>query len=448
MPKPFSSFADVYSYIVRFTNYETMTDFRYTRDVLNLAPVRECLALLGNPDKKLKIIHIAGTKGKGSVAIMVASILRKAGYKMGLFTQPHLIRLNERISVNGNSISDDQFTEMMNFLYPHIEKLRKEGSALTFFDITTVLALAFFAREGVNFAVLEVGLGGRLDSTNVVCPVITAITSIGFEHTKQLGDTLGQIATEKAGIIKERIPVIVGAEDPEALASIKAVAESKSAPLFQIGEAFQLIPGRSEPTFMVETWRRSYDELLIPLLGSHQRKNAAIAVAIIEALNEKGVSNVSEDRIREGLAKVRVPARIEVISDRPMIILDGAHNPSSLAALRAVLESLPKRRVILLFGIQRDKDIRGCLEVILPLADAAIFTSTGNPRSTTPEELAKAARELGFSNVVTESNIEKAFTKVLSVTGEDDLLCITGSFYLAGEIASLREAKPAICSFL
>ncbi|MFQ5796926.1 MAG: bifunctional folylpolyglutamate synthase/dihydrofolate synthase [Candidatus Bipolaricaulia bacterium] len=444
--RPFHSFADAYRYIVQFTNYERMTDLHYTRDAFDLERVREILSALGNPEEQLKIIHIAGTKGKGSVAHMTASILREAGYRVGLFTKPHLIRLNERISIDGNDISDGVFTEMMNDLYPHMERLRLGGNPLTFFDIITVLALTTFARSKVDFTVLEVGLGGRLDSTNVVSPVVTAITSISYDHTELLGDTLSEIATEKAGIIKTGVPMIVGTEDPETTAVIRAVAESKEAPLFQIGEVFRVISHGDDSNFTVETWQMDYRNLSTSLLGVHQHNNAAVAVAIIEVLSMTQSARISEDQIADGLANVNAPGRIEVILKTPMIILDVAHNPASMAALRAVLQDLSrgKERVVLLYGMSREKDIKGCLEIILPVADVALFTTTGNPRSADPDGMADIARELGFSNIQVESDIEKAFINASSMTRTEDLLCITGSFYLAGVIASLYEENAIL----
>jgi dihydrofolate synthase/folylpolyglutamate synthase len=232
--------------------------------------------------------------------------------------------------------------------------------------------------------------------------------------------------------------VIVGTEEEEALAVIREVATAKDAPLFMPGKDFG-ISQRNEGTFSIKTWRRSYPELVLPLLGAHQRKNAAVAVGIAEALAERGIAKIDEEKLREALARVRLPARIELISKEPLVILDGAHDPLALAALRTVLEEIPKRRV-LLFAIQGDKDFQGCLETILSPVDQAVFTTTGNPRSATPEELAKIAQEVGFREFTTEPEVEKALSKALALAeAAQGLLCITGSFYLAGEVLKVAR---------
>ncbi len=440
--RPFKTFSDAYSYIAQFTNYERIADFRYSRDVLDLDRVRAVLTTLGNPDGQYPIVHVAGTKGKGSVCAMVASMLRRAGYRVGLFSKPHLIRLNERISINGHDIPDGDFVEMMNRLHLHLERQRVAGNPLTFFDLITVLALTYFAEMNVDFVVLEVGLGGRLDSTNVVRPVVCVITSIAYDHMHILGDTLEKIAQEKAGIIKPGIPLVSGVSDPGPAGVIQETAEVRGAPLFVMERDFRLKESSEE--FAVETWRRQYDHLRLPLLGAHQRKNAAVAVSALEALGASLKINFREDQIRSGLASVRLRGRIEVLSEHPTVILDVAHNPAALRALRETLKAhYPSKRIVLLMGMSRDKDIRASLREILPIAQSAVFTGIGHPRGIDPQELRGITQELcpGFV-CEAELDIERALQRACQLTHPDDVLCITGSFYLAGEVAAQWPTLP------
>lgn len=437
---PFRSFFDAYDYIATFTNYERMSDMRYTRDVLDLDRVRAVLNALGSPDKKYPIVHVAGTKGKGSVCAFVASILQAMGHRVGLFSKPHLIRLNERVSVNGLDIPDDQFVDMMNVLHPHLERQRLAGNPLTFFDLITVLALVYFAEMGVEFVVLEVGLGGRLDSTNVVHPKVSVITSIDYDHMHILGNTLEKIAAEKAGIVKAGVPVISGVIEPGPAQVIRAIAQERKAPLFELSRDFKLVESQKHDGFSVMTWRRRYDGLTLPLLGEHQRRNAAVAVAALEALCEVFPLRLrlEESHVRRGLANVRLRGRIEVMSENPTVILDVAHNPVSLRALGETLSvHYPGKRVVLLLGISRDKDVKESLRQIIPIASAAVFTGIGHPRGVDPRELCRMAQELSPGFVCeSEPDIEKGLRRALELTESGDILCITGSFYLAGVVAA------------
>lgn len=448
----FKDFSQVFDYIVQSTNYENKTDYRYTRDVFDLKRVRECLHDLENPDKDMDIIHIAGTKGKGSVAFMVSAILNQAGYRVGRFISPHLLRINERISVDQSEISDAEFVQMMNILYPYLKRAREEGNPLTFFDIITILALVFFSHKGVDFAVLETGLGGRLDSTNVVSPEACVITSIGYDHMDKLGDTLEAIAAEKAGIIKEKVPVILGTERPNVVDIIEKTALSKSAPLFQIGRHFRPIVSPKKSVFEVETWRKLYPELVLPLLGDHQLHNAAIAIAALDSLYERDIASFSVEQARKALANLTIPGRIEIISQNPTVVLDVAHNPASLLALSDALEDqFPNKRKVFLFGMLQDKDIKRSLKSILSIASKIVFTTCESPRSENPKKLSKVARGLGFPEISVESDIESAFKLALGKVGRNDLLCITGSTYLAGRVLRLignERAYEFSCKYL
>jgi dihydrofolate synthase/folylpolyglutamate synthase len=452
---PFETFEDAFEYVKRFTNYERLGMTRATRGLLDLRRVRAVLDALGCPDAGYPIVHVAGTKGKGSVCAMIASVLQSAGLRVGLFSKPHLVKLNERISLNGQPIPDEHFVAMMNALYPHLEAQRRAGDPLTFFDLITVLALLYFAEMEAQAVVLETGLGGRLDSTNVVSPAVTVITSIDYDHTHILGDTLEQIASEKAGILKSSVPAISGVqadEQPGPAEVIREVAARQSAPLYELGRDFRLtalaLDGQRMAThdpFVVETWARCYASLTLPLLGAHQRLNAAVAVAAVEAFQRATSFPVEAEHVRAGLAHVRLRGRIEVLSQNPLIVLDVAHNPSSLRALRGTLEAhFPGRRVVLLLAMSADKDLPGSLREILPLAERTIFTVTGQPRSADPEELLRLACEIHPElPCEAEPNIERAFEQALQIVrdwGEEGLFCVTGSFYLAGEVAKRWEA--------
>jgi dihydrofolate synthase/folylpolyglutamate synthase len=489
---PFQTLADCLRYLSEFTNYERMTDFRYSRDTFNLDPVRDVLQALGNPHERYPILHVGGTKGKGSVCAFLASVLKAAGRRVGLFSKPHLLKLNERLSVDGQDVSDERFVELMNLLHPPLERQRAAGSGLTFFDLMVVLALTYFAQEQVDAAVLEVGFGGRLDSTNVVVPAVSVITSIGFDHTQFLGDTLAKIAAEKAGIIKPGVPVVSGEGASEPAEVIEQAATAANSTLLLTGRDFQLleeppIPARrlgttpdgnvarsnagrlsAKPrdvatgvhslgargygiasfsqetdrhTFGVRTWRADYHELTVSLPGAHQRRNAAVAVAALEAFGETTKCPVEQRHVREGLASARLPGRIEVVSEHPTVILDVAHNPSSLQALREVLESqYAAKRVVLLIGMAGDKDLESNLREILPVASAAVFTGTGHPREAAPEKLRQLGRAVRPElDAQVEPEIPAAMERALAVAGPDGVVCVTGSFYLVGEVAAGRQ---------
>ncbi len=450
---PFATFDDAFAYIKRFTNYERLGLTRAVKGQLDLRRVRAALDALGAPDRAYPIVHVAGTKGKGSVCAMVASALQRAGLRVGLFSKPHLIRLNERVALDGRPIPDEDFVAAMNALHPHLERQRRAGDPLTFFELITALALLYFAERKADVVVLEVGLGGRLDATNVVTPAVAAITSIDYDHTHILGDTLERIAFEKAGILKRDVPAVSGVsarEQPGPARVIRRVARERGVrALYERGRDFHVEApkdGDGDP-FAVETWARRYERLTLPLLGRHQRLNAAVAVAALEALREATGLPIAEEHVRSGLQVVRLRGRIEVLSEDPLIVLDVAHNPSSLRALRETLQArFPRRRVALLLAMSADKDLKGSLREILPIAERAVFTVTGQPRSASPHELLRLARALrpGLPGEA-EPNLDRALERAWTLAhawGEEGLLCVTGSFYLAGEVARRWGPDP------
>lgn len=417
-------------------NYEQRTphigDFKLER-------MRRLLDLLDNPHERLRIIHIAGSKGKGSTSAMLASILQAEGYRVGLFTSPHLVAVEERIQIDQQPIAKDEITALLGEIQDRVPAdFERE---LTFFEIGTALGFLHFVRRRVDFAVVEVGLGGRFDSTNVCEPMLAIVTSISFDHTQMLGDTLAKIASEKAGIIKPGRPTISGVRNPEARDVIVAACRERGSPLRQLEVDFRyryeagVITSSSEhpSRVTITTHRRAWPAMALGLLGEHQARNAAVAVAAIEQLTELGVP-VRESSVTSGLAAVQWPARLEVLSRRPLVLLDCAHNVASAQALvQAIETSFPQAaRRLLIFGGNRDKDLAGMLEILAPRFDRIYFTSSQTTtRCATPEQLASLAPA---DKTVLTVNPAEAWRMARADTGPDDLICIAGSVFLAGEL--------------
>jgi dihydrofolate synthase/folylpolyglutamate synthase len=435
------------------TNYEQIGMPADLRE-LKLERMEALLDRLGNPHRGLAIVHIAGTKGKGSTAAMLASVLRRAGLRTGLFTSPHLTRVEERVQVDGQAIAPQDLTALMQRIHSAALAVEHEqGTHPTFFEIITALGFLYFQRRQVEWAVLEVGLGGRFDSTNVCVPRLSVVTSISLDHVQQLGATVAAIAGEKAGILKPGRPAVSGAGHAEAQAVIAARARSVGAPLQSLGEEFAY---RYEPGFVSEAaWRRprlSYqsDRLELPavelaLLGEHQGANAAIVIAAVEELRRQGAA-IPEEAIRGGLGDVVWPARLEVVSRRPMIIVDCAHNVASMRALTATLQqSFSSTRRVLLFGGSQDKDLRGILGELTGHFAAAVFTRYGSSqRGADPAELRRLWRDAGGGASLIEPTPDAAWRRARQLLPADGLLCVTGSVFLAGEVRPL--AVPAIAA--
>ncbi len=445
-------------------DYERMLSVPYGQRDFRLDRMRQLLQRLGNPERDLKIVHITGTKGKGSTAAMIASVLKAAGYRAGLFSSPHLDRVEERIAIDGQPCTDEEFVRLVDRLRPVVAAMDAlatadpaESNRPTYFEIVTALALLQFAERKVDAAVLEVGLGGRLDSTNVCTPLVSVITSISYDHTQQLGATLSAIAGEKAGIIKAGVPVVSGVQTHEPRHIIAATAARNGCRLIQLGQDFdfQYRPPRH---LELEGANARFDfirpegndvarvvDLELSLIGAHQAANAAVALATLEELRRLGW-NLSEAAARQGLLEVRWPARIEIVGRRPTIVLDAAHNVASVEALvRALQESFTPGPRLAIFATTRDKDVRGMLAVLLPAFDEVIFTRYWkNPRGVPPEELAAIAEELSPSraqNVHIAADPQTAWRLAQAMATSEHLVAITGSFYIAAEMrAAMRES--------
>jgi len=444
---------DVFSWAESFTNLEkgsTLSDKRLYR----LDRMRRLLGLFDDPDGQLRIIHVAGTKGKGSTAAMAAAVLTAAGYRTGLFTSPHLDSVHERIALDGRPCTPAELVQLVDRVRPAVAEIDQAAArdhpadgGPTFFEITTAMALLHFAACRAHAAVLEVGLGGRLDSTNVCRPLVAAITSISFDHTQQLGNTLEAIAREKAGIIKPGVPVVSGVIEPGPREVIRRTCRRRRAPLVELGVDFDF---RYDPPRNLD-WadglgqldfhsgagqsQRRYVDVPLRLLGQHQAANAAVALAAIGRLQDAGWT-IPEEAVRAGLGGVVWPVRVELISRRPAVIIDAAHNVASVEALVRVLnECFSPRRRLLLFATTRQKDIRGMLRSLLPHFQHAILTQyLNNPRAAPVEELEAVARELTGQSYPAYQDPIRAWRAVRALAAPEDLICVTGSFYIAAQI--------------
>jgi dihydrofolate synthase/folylpolyglutamate synthase len=412
---------------------------------LKLEQMRELLRRLDEPQRGLRIVHIAGSKGKGSTAAMLASVLRAAGYRTGLFTSPHLMTVEERIRVDDESIPRDQLARLITEIRDRV------GTTLTptFFEVGTAAGFLHFRRQNVDVAVVEVGLGGRFDSTNVCTPALAVITSISFDHTKILGERLERIAFEKAGIIKPGRPVVSGAVAPEARPIIERVAAQRGSPLIQLERDFFFrhepgVAGGRRSQTIVRTARETWPAFEVGLLGAHQAANAAVAVACIEELRNLGLT-IRDEHIAAGLAGVVWPARLEVLNRAPWVVLDCAHNTASVQALIETLaESFPPGRHLLVYAASTDKDVPGMLRRMAPHFQHFFFTRYGdNPRSVATEQLSRWLREIAEVPSQTFDKAIDAWRAARQLAGPNDLIAITGSVFLAGELRPALIAELA-----
>jgi dihydrofolate synthase/folylpolyglutamate synthase len=395
---------------------------------LGLATIRRILANLGNPHRRYRSIHIAGTNGKGSVASGIASILQSSGYRVGLYTSPHLVRFNERIQIDGAEITDEDIVR----LYCRIRRALPAGREPTFFEFTTAMALDEFARRNVDWAVVETGMGGRLDATNVVTPSVTVVTNVSLEHREYLGATLPAIAFEKAGIIKRRIPVVTGVRQPTAWDVIRRTAERKSAPLYRLGRDFS--SRRTGPQrFTYSGLSHRWPELATALQGDYQIGNAALVLAACEVLQPKA-PRIEFDSIRSGLAAHRWPGRLETICADPVVMVDGAHNLDAARQLaRHLTARLDGRKVTLVVGILDDKPYRAMLRHLLPLAERVIATRAKISRALPAETIAAYARDF-VPDCTIEPDVAAAIRHAMRTAAPGGVTLVAGSLYVVGEV--------------
>lgn len=400
-----------------------------------LETIAELLSRLGNPQNDYKTILIAGTNGKGSTATMTASILESAGYKVGLYTSPHLVDVRERIVINGKKIPRKDFDQIIADIK---EKTKKP---LTYFELLTAAAFVFFQRRKVDIAVLEVGLGGRLDATNVCKPLVSIITNIAFDHMAYLGNTLESITREKAGIIKQNGICVTAAKQKKVLQVLKNICSRRKAKLYRLGSDIKIVKQKNS-FFAYLGLYRELSGLTISLQGEHQLANAALALAAIELSEKKGLI-IDNDAIRAGLKNAYLNARMEVLQKEPLFLLDGAHNPAGISVLcRALKKDFSYRRLILIFGTLADKDYRQTLKKIAPLAQKIIITKLKTNRAMSPDNIRIILDKMGYAAVMTE-NVNQSIKMAQALAGKEDLICATGSLYLAGEV---KQEFPKIVS--
>jgi len=419
-------------YLYSFVDYSLKHSSELARAEFNLDRMFALMEELGNPQMKYPIIHVAGTKGKGSVSALCASALQAAGYKVGLYTSPHLLDYCERIQINGEPISHEFMIRLVEEVKPFVAKIPK----LTTFEITTALGFLAFAKQGCTAAVIEVGLGGRLDATNVVMPKVSVITSLSYDHMAVLGDTLAKIAGEKAGIIKEGVPVVSAPQSEEALKVLERVAREMSVPLTLVGRDIHVIPLTSSldgQTFRLTDNLQSANlpTFRLPLLGSHQLENAATAYA---ALKASGIP-ITDEAIQKGFSQVKWRARFEIARRDPPVIFDSAHNQDSFAKLRETLETyFPGRQVYLIFGASEDKNIPGMFAEMKPKIRKLIVTRADHPRALEPEKIIRLAEQAGVESEAA-SPVESAFRRALDLSAKDGSIVLSaGSMFVTAEV--------------
>jgi dihydrofolate synthase/folylpolyglutamate synthase len=427
-------------YIYSFIDQEKLQPDKYSPRRFDLTNMHALMGMLGDPHNRLQAVHVAGTKGKGSTCAMIASVLQAAGYRAGLFTQPHLHTFRERIQIDGRLISEEDMVTLLEKQRPSIEELSDPST----FEIMTALAFQYFAEQEVDFAVIETGLGGRLDTTNVLDPLVSVITSISYDHTYILGNTLEEIAGEKAGIIKEGKPVVCAPQRPEAQKVIADTCRARNAPLVLVGQEW--LWERTETNMEGQGLRLTCqmpdaaglmsggasEEFWVPFLGSYQLINATTAVATLDQLYRQGV-DISLEQVREGLRFARWPGRLEILSRNPLLVMDGAHNVDSVRRMtRTLTEDLPFDRLIVVAGFSADKDIAGMMDELASRADEVVLTKSIHPRAADPEQVAKQYADTR-THITTVEDVPAALWFALQKARPEDLVCVTGSLFVVAE---------------
>jgi dihydrofolate synthase/folylpolyglutamate synthase len=443
-------YQDALDFLYSFIDYSLKRNFRNAAEKFNLERMRNFMRHLGDPHQDYRIIHVAGTKGKGSVSAFCANVLAAQGYKTGLYTSPHMVEFTERIRINGQDIPKDALVEIVDILRPVTEKVQE----ITTFELMTALAFVYFSQQEVDFAVFEVGLGGRLDATNIVDPVVSVITSISYDHVQILGNTLSEIAGEKGGIIKPNTPVVVAPQKEEARLKLEEIAQIRNAPMIQVGRDYlyaadsHALDGQ---TFLVWTpdEQPMVDEFIesggrhvwsplrlrIPLLGFHQVENAATAYAALKTAEKLGVE-ISQEACREGFSSVRWPGRMEVIQRNPIVVIDSAHNRYSAMRLRQALDDyFPGLPVVMVLGVSEDKDVDGICQELLPRVRRVITTQSIHPRAMDAQTLVDLVHRAGRSALAV-TPIESAVAKAIEEAAQEAVVLITGSVFVA---AAARE---------
>ena len=431
-------------YIYSFIDYSLTRNLRYSAEKFNLSRMVTFMQLLGNPQLDYKVIHVAGTKGKGSTSAMLTSILTSAGYKTGFYSSPHMMEFNERIRIGKQLITNQELVDLVNEIKPFVDQVKE----LTSFEIITGMAFLYFSRQKVDFAVIEVGMGGRLDATNVVQPLLSVITSVSHDHMKVLGSTLSKIAGEKAGIIKPGIPVVLSPQKKTAKDAILAAAIEKGAPVLQSdqiyginqglhsldGQYFHFFPHKANTLNVLNPSQ----EFFLPLIGDHQLENARTAYVALKILKDNGIL-ISEDQIGDGYRNIDWPGRMEIISRDPLIIVDGAHNRDSFRKFKNTIDAyLPDKKKLLIFGASEDKEVELMLGRIQSSLDELIITKAQHPRALEGEVIAVKAEKMNLKYHITDS-VEDALATALRLADDQTVILAAGSIFIAGAVKNVWE---------
>lgn len=438
-------------WLLERTDVERINPSRLAADTMKLDRMHRLMELLGNPHRAFKSVHVAGTKGKGSTCEMTAAMLEGCGYTVGLYTSPHLMDIRERIRLNRTVITEKDFIAAAQKLAEAEHQLTEQEGEPTFFELTTAMAFVYFAEQAVDVAVVEVGLGGRLDSTNVLTPEVTAIANISLDHTQILGATVEKIAREKAGIFKPGAAAVTVAQKPGVIEALKQEAEKAGTTLSVLGQEVEYssrFEARGKPgavgiaagphmVVSVSGARATFEHLVVPLRGEHQAMNCGLALAILDALNERGF-RTPEDRVTRGLGTVKLPGRMEMVKSSPRVMVDGAHNAESVRCLmKAVSATVAYDSLVVVFGCAADKDLDGMLAEVSQGADKVIFTRSGNTRAADPRELARKFTEASGKMCQTAPDATAALELAKRAVGREDLIVVTGSFYLVSDVRRL-----------
>ena len=427
-------YQEALDYVLRFADYERLPR---SGVVWDLSRVERLLEKLGSPQHAAKSVHVAGTKGKGSTAAMITSILKQAGYRVGLYTSPHLLSYTERIRMEGEPITEQEWVRLTEVVRPEVEAVNAEGTygELTTFEIYTAMAFTCFRDMNADYQVMEVGLGGRLDATNVVKPQVCVITSISYDHTEVLGGTLAQIAGEKAGIIKSSATVVSSPQAPEAMKVIERVCREKGVRLVKVGAEITWQINKFSPegqSFRLRGLDGEYD-LKIPLAGEHQVENAATAVTAAEVPSDMGV-RITAGHIAVGLEKLKWSGRLQVLRREPWVVVDGAHNTDSMEKLgEALKKHYSYDKLTFILGFSNDKDIAGMIARAATMTDSIILTRTRSPRAVEPETLAEEFKKYGVTPKMANS-VPEALKLALGEAGKGDLICAAGSVFVIAEV--------------
>jgi dihydrofolate synthase / folylpolyglutamate synthase len=436
------TYAEAVTYLESLVDFERLGFRRHFADTVNLDSIRALLELLDNPQHGLPCVHIAGTKGKGSTAAILESISAAAGLQVGLFSSPHLVSFRERIRIGQQMVSEEEMAWAVAQVCPAIERLREEGklNPSTFFEAYTAMAYLLFRKHGVDLAIMEVGLGGRLDATNTCEPVACAITTLGLDHTEILGETIEQIAREKAGIMKPGVPCVTAPQDPAAMAVLQEVAQAVGARLE--GPNGRAVCGHPTPEPETGDTAAGVRPLQLALFGEHQRTNLAVALGLVDLLREQGYG-ISEEAVRQGCREVRWPGRLQIVGEKPWIVLDVAHNEAAARALVAALPQMIRyHRLIAVLGLSAEKDARAFCRVLAPLVDVAVLTRAQIERALPADELANLTAGMWRQSEI-EPDARAAVRRAGELARPQDCILITGSFYVVGEVMEVLRGGTA-----